>query len=403
MSGFTTPSATTQSTGTFAHDLVTLRRELHGIPEVGLHLPQTQSAIIRQLEPLGLDSLTTGSALSSVVGVIRGHKPGPTVLLRSDMDALPVAELTGLPWASTNGAMHACGHDLHMAGLVGAAQILTQRRHDFAGSVILAFQPGEEGHGGAPLMLGEGLLDAAGPAPIASYALHVWPTLDSGVFATRPGAIMAGMNHLRVTVHGTGGHASSPHRVRDTVPVVAEIVLALQTYVTRRFDVSDPIVLTVTQLAADSAAINVIPDRSSLAASIRTLSLESVAQLAAELPTFVQRIAEAHGCTADVHFGEDYPVTVNDARATDHATQLLAQRFGEERLQPLDSPLMASEDFAFVLQRSPGAFILLGARPPGDSEPEQPHSSRVLFDDSGLADHANALVELALGSLAAAS
>ena len=398
------PGIVTDIGDRFDEYLVALRRELHRTPEVGLHLPKTQKIVLRELTDIGFDHLSTGTSLSSVVGVIRGRQPGPVVLLRADMDGLPLREQSGLPFASTNGAMHACGHDLHMAGLIGAARLLAARRPSLRGSVVFAFQPGEEGHGGAPLMLDEGLLEAAGSPPVASYAVHVWPTIARGVFATRSGPIMAGMNHLRVEIRGTGGHASSPHRVRDTVPVAAEIVLALQTYVTRRFDVGDPIVLTVTQLAADAAAINVIPDRTTLGASVRTLSEHSVARLAAELPDFVERIAAAHGCVAEVVFSADYPVTVNSEPQTQDAMRILAATFGEYRVSSLASPLMASEDFAFILQRAPGAFILLGARPDDVDEesPEEPHSPRVRFDDSGLCDHAEALMRLALDGLASA-
>ena len=381
-------------------DLVALRRSLHRIPEVGLVLPQTQAALRDALAPIGLDETRTGEALSSIVGVIRGARPGRTVLLRADMDALPMTERSGLPFAADNGAVHACGHDLHMAGLVGAARLLAERRADFDGTVVLAFQPGEEGHGGAQLMLDEGLLEAAGAVPDASYAIHVWPTIELGVFMTRPGPIMAGMSGLHVTVLGTGGHASSPHRVRDTVPVIAEIVLALQSFVTRRIDVGDPIVLTVSQLAADAVAINVIPDRSTLGASIRTLSRRSVEQVAAELPGFIEGIAAAHGCRAEVSFAEQYPVTVNAAAETAAALSTLRGRFGADRVGELELPLMASEDFAFILERSPGAFILLGARDDTvDAEPEQPHSPRVQFDDSRLHEQALALADLALASL----
>lgn len=389
----------------FGAGLRSLRRDLHRVPEVGLHLPATQALVLAELEGLGLDEVRVGVALSSVVGVLRGARPGPIVLLRADMDALPMVEETGLDFASRNGATHACGHDLHMAGLVGAARLLAAHRDELAGTVVFAFQPGEEGHGGAPLMLEEGLLEIAGGVPDASFAIHVWPTLPRGVFATRPGAVMAGMNHLHATIHGTGGHASSPHHVRDTVPVIAEIVLALQSFVTRRIDVGDPVVLTVTQLAADASAINVIPDRSTLGASIRTLSRRSIEQLAAELPRFIEGIAAAHGCRAEVAFAETYPVTVNSPRQTEVAVAALERRFGADRVTRLDAPLMASEDFAFILEQSPGAFVLLGARPddlPPD-EAEQPHSPRVRFDDAGLHDHALGLASLALEALSDAA
>lgn len=382
-------------------DLVTLRRELHGVPEVGLHLPRTQRILLRELESLGLDSITVGRGLSSVTGVLRGASPGPVVLLRADMDALPLRELTGLPYAATGDAMHACGHDLHMAGLIGAARRLAAGRDHLRGSVVFAFQPGEEGHAGGLTMVEEGVLDAAGEEPAAAFAIHAWPTIDRGLFLWRPGPIMAGLNDLRITVTGVGGHASAPFEARDPVPVIAEIVLALQSFVTRRTDVRDPVVLTVTQLLAESEAINVIPDRALLAASVRTLSAESVDRLARELPALSARIAEAHGCTAEAQFVENYPVTVNTEAEARGAAALLAGLFGSERVRKLSSPLMASEDFAFFLNRVPGAFLLMGARPPElpDDEVEPPHSPRARFDDAILDDYATAMVELAHSTL----
>ncbi|WP_111720820.1 M20 family metallopeptidase [Homoserinimonas sp. OAct 916] len=379
-------------------ELVALRRLLHGAPEVGLVLPETQAAVLDALDGLELE-ITLGSGTTSVTAVLRGARPGPTVLLRGDMDALPVVELTGLEYASTNQNMHACGHDLHVAGLVGAARLLAARRQSLAGNVVFMFQPGEEGDGGAKVMLDEGLLDASGEKPAAAYAIHVVPG-PRGVFTTRPGTIMAGANELQVIVHGAGGHGSKPQMSRDPVPVVAELVTALQTYVTRRFDVFDPIVLTVTQLAA-GAASNVIPDRASLGATVRTLSAATHAQLREELPDFVESIAAAHGCTATTTFITQYPVTVNHAVETEAAISHLRGVFGENRVQRAEQPVMGSEDFSFVLQEVPGTFIFLMASPPevDPATAEYNHSPRVLFDDEVLADQAAALAELAWSHL----
>ncbi|MFC6335252.1 M20 family metallopeptidase, partial [Paenibacillus septentrionalis] len=201
--------------------------------------------------------------------------------------ALPLHEQSGVAFASTNGAMHACGHDLHMAGTIGAVRRLVRRREDLAGTVVFAFQPGEEGYGGGKIMIDEGVLDAGGVRASECYSIHVWPTVPAGRFLTRTGAIMAGLNELRVSIAGVGGHASAPHLLRDTVPVMSEIVMALQSFVSRRVDVHDPVVLSVTRMNAESVAINVIPERSTFAASVRTLSPHSVALLADELPKLV--------------------------------------------------------------------------------------------------------------------
>ncbi|WP_223691551.1 M20 metallopeptidase family protein [Leifsonia poae] len=379
-------------------DLVRVRRALHAEPEVGLDLPRTQAAILKELDGLGLE-IILGRASSSVVAVLHGAHPGPAVLLRADMDALPLTEATRLPYASTNGAMHACGHDLHVAGLLGAARLLAARRETIAGSVVFMFQPGEESGGGALSMLAEGVLEAAGVPVSAAYGIHVMPGAP-GVFSTRPGALMAGANVLRIEVIGRGGHGSKPHDALDPVPVLAEIVLALQAFVTRRFDVFDPVVLTVTKLAA-SEVLNVIPESARLAATVRTLSDRSVEVLQSELPVLAGRIAAAHGCAARVDFEAVYPVTVNDAASADRSLAVLRRQFGVERVEPAASPMMASEDFSFVLREVPGAFVFLGATPaqiaPADAEMN--HSPRAVFDDGILADHAAALAALALDHL----
>jgi hippurate hydrolase len=379
--------------------LVELRRVLHREPEVGLLLPRTQQVVMDALAGLPLE-VTTGREVTSVVAVLRGAAPGPTVLLRGDMDALPVVEETGLEYAAENGNMHACGHDLHIAGLVGAAQLLSAHRDELHGNVVFMFQPGEEGLGGAGYMLREGLLDATGDKPIAAYALHVWAQAAKGTFQLRPGTMMASSNQLHITVHGKGGHGSMPATTVDPVPVVAELVLALQAYTTRRVDVFDPVVITVTQLEA-GVAINVIPNRARLGATVRTLSEARLEQLMRDLPALAERIASAHGCTVDARLNPQYPVTVNDAGRTAETSDVLAGLFGQDRVQQLPNPLMGAEDFSMVLQQVPGTFAMVGARPDDVPAAEAPsnHSSVVRFDDTVLADNAAALATLATNHL----
>ena len=376
-------------------DLVALRRRLHADPEIGFELSRTQAAVLQALEGLPLE-ISTGESLGSVTAVLRGAEPGPAVLLRADMDALPVVEQTGLDYASRNGAMHACGHDLHVAGLVGASRLLAARRDEIAGSVVFMFQPGEEAGGGAPRMIREGVLDAAGARVSAAYGIHVMPGRP-GVFSTKPGALMAGANLLRVRVNGRGGHGSRPHEAVDPVPVLAEIVLALQTYVTRRIPISDPVVVSVTKLRAGEA-VNVIPDDAELSATVRTLSRAAVTRLRVELPALAREIAAAHGCRADAEFEVAYPVTVNDAARADDALAVLRAEFGADRVETCASPMMASEDFSFVLDEVPGAFVFLGATPVGIDpvDAEMNHSPRAVFDDGVLGDQAAALAALAL-------
>ncbi len=385
-------------------DLVALRRRIHQHPEVGLHLPQTQAAVLEALDGLPLE-ITTGTGLSSVVAVLRGDLqspdlPGPTVLLRGDMDGLPVVEDSGEAFASTTGTMHACGHDLHVAGLVGAAWLLSARKAELAGNVVFMFQPGEEGPGGALPMIEEGVLDAAGTPVDAAFGIHVTGLYDKGLFVSKPGPAWAGVNLLNVTVHGKGGHGSSPWTAVDPVTVAAEIVMALQSYTTRRINVFDPVVITVGQLHAGTAS-NVIPATAELTASVRTLSSASLTQLTLELPRLVEGIAAAHGCTADVDVQPEYPVTVNDADMWDHAKTVLAGMYGPDRVLERSEPIMGAEDFSYVLERVPGCFIQLGARPddvPADGAPSN-HSATVRFDDAVLGEQAAALAELAVTTL----
>lgn len=390
----TTPDFTADA-ATIVPDLVALRRALHADPELGLDLPRTQQRVLDSLEGLPLE-ITTGTATTSIVAVLRGALPGPAVLLRGDMDALPIDEATGLDYAATNGTMHACGHDLHTAGLVGAAKLLSARRDELHGSVVFMFQPGEEGHGGAKIMLDEGLLDAAGERPIAAYAIHVAPG-PRGMFATRTGAVAAGSNQLFITVNGRGGHGSQPHQTLDPVPAAAEIVLALQSFVTRSFDAFDPVVLSVTRLSTGDGAVNVIPEKVEIAATVRNMSPTSLAILQSGLPRVVDGVASAHGLTADTRFETMYPVTVNDVAETEATLAELRRTFGEQRVMVLPSPMMGSEDFAFVLAEVPGTFIALLTSPEGTdlSTVEWNHSPRVVFDDSVLGDQAAALASVA--------
>jgi hippurate hydrolase len=387
-------------------ELVSLRRALHRTPEIGLDLPRTQEAVLAALDGLPLE-ISTGTALSSVTAVLRGGSAGsdgpdgsagPVVLLRGDMDALPVAEKSGEEFSSTHaGAMHACGHDLHTAGLVGAARLLSARRAELAGDVVFMFQPGEEIGDGAARMIAEGVLDASGAHVSAAYGIHVVPG-EYGVFSTKPGPLMAGAAELEVTVRGRGGHASAPHLTRDPVPVIAELVTALQAFVTRRFDVFDPVVLTVTQLQAGGEARNIVGDTASLGATIRMRSSAALEQLRSELPDLVRGIAAAHDCTADVGFEVLCPPTVNDPDLAADALEALGGLFGEERVRTSPAPVMGSEDFSYVLREVPGVFVFLRATPAGvDLEAAAPnHSPHVVFDDGILADQALALASLAL-------
>ncbi|HBW19781.1 MAG TPA: amidohydrolase [Actinobacteria bacterium] len=384
-------------------DIAELRHAIHRDPEIGLDLPRTQRKVLDALDGLPLE-ISRGRSLSSVTAVLRGGKPGRTVLLRGDMDALPVAERTGLPYASAvEGVMHACGHDLHTAMLAGAARLLSARQPELPGNVIFMFQPGEEGLGGARQMIDEGVLDAAGERPVAAFGLHVASgLLPLGVSMSRPGTMMAAADTLEVTVRGHGGHASQPHRAADPIPAACEIVIALQTMVTRRFDVFDPVVITVGSFHAGTTD-NVIPDEARFEATVRSFSAEARAAVAAAAPTLVRQIAAAHGLTAEVQYVGNYPVTVNNAAEVAFAEQAIAGVLGEGRFVAAPNPITGSEDFSYVLEQVPGAFIMLGACPPDADPATAPfnHSADAVFDDRALADGTALYAELALRRLVA--
>ena len=396
------PSALLAEATAMAPELTELRRELHRIPEIGLDLPLTQARILEALEGLGLE-VTTGDGLSSVVAVLRGGRPGPVVLLRGDMDALPVTEESAEPVRSEHeGVMHACGHDLHMAGLVGAARLLAAHREEIAGSVVFMFQPGEEGLHGARLMLDEGLLDAAGERVAAAYGLHVFAAqVPSGVVTARAGTVFAAVDTLHVTVHGRGGHGSAPHAALDPVPVAAEIVLALQAAVTRQFSIFDPVVVTVGKIWAGTKD-NIIPATAHLDATVRTFSPATHGEIEGRLRRVVEHVAAAHGLTAEVEWEAGYPTTQNDAGETDRAERVTRALLGDDGWAPMADPVAGAEDFSYVLEQVPGAYLILGATSPG-ADPltaAYNHSALATFDEAVLPRGAALLAGLALDRLA---
>lgn len=384
-------------------ELQELRRSLHKHPEIGLELPRTQKAVLDALDGLPLE-ITLGQDLTSVTAVLRGGKRGErpvSVLLRGDMDALAVKERTGSPFASTNDYMHACGHDLHTAGLVGAARLLCQYRDEIHGDVVFMFQPGEEGPGGAELMIEEGVLDVAGRRPIAAYGVHVGPQ-DRGTFHYINGPTMASSSNLAITVFGKGGHGSRPHDAVDPVTCLAEIITALQTAITRRFDALEPIVLTVTNLRAGDGAFNAIPDKAALGATVRVLrdeQIHAVRQVISEIST---NIAAAHRCLVEVDFEILYPTTKTNARENQFAATVWGAQFGQDNIKNFEAPMMASEDFGAVLAQVPGSFFWLGTANPETpyAQREWNHSPLARFDDSILGLQSAALATLAFERLA---
>jgi len=392
----------TDDAAKIAADIAELRHAIHREPEIGLDLPKTQHKILGALDGLPLE-VSTGQGLSSVTAVLRGGKPGPAVLLRGDMDALPITEATGVDYASRHdGVMHACGHDLHVAMLAGAARLLSARKADIPGTVVFMFQPGEEGYAGARQMIDEGVLDTAGERVAAAYALHVTSTkLRRGVFSTRPGPMLAAADLITVTVRGKGGHASQPHRSLDPIPAACEMVTALQTMVTRKFDVFDPVVVTVGSFHAGTTD-NVIPDEARFLGTARSYSHDARDRLRELVPQLVRKIGESHGLEVEAEYSTEYPVTVNDATEAAFAAATAGELFGDARNELAANPITGAEDFSFVLEQVPGAFLMLGACPP-DRDPETApsnHSAYAMFDDAVLPDGTAMLCELALRRLA---
>ena len=377
-------------------DLVQLRRTLHREPELGLELPRTQETVLAALDGLPLE-ISLGTDLTSVTAVLRGTSRDRAVLLRGDMDALPVQEHSGVDFTASGDTMHACGHDLHTTMLVGAAKLLAAQRDRLAGDVVFMFQPGEEGHDGARHMVDEGVLDAAGRRVDAGFALHVTSAmLPAGIFAARPGPLLAAADTLRVTVRGAGGHGSSPHRARDPIPAACEMVVALQTFVTRRFDVFDPVVITVGSFHSGTAD-NVIPDTASFQATIRSFSREARTQVLAESVRVCEGIAVAHGLEVDAVAHEQYPVTVNDAGKVRFFEEVVRDVHGEGRYVELPNPVTGAEDFCRVLDQVPGMMAFLGATMPDRDPTNAPfnHSPEAAFDDTVLADGVAAYAEFA--------
>jgi hippurate hydrolase len=376
---------------------VALRRRIHAKPELGLDLPLTTEAVLDGLHGLDLD-IARGPSTSGLVVSLSGTKPGTqtgrTILLRGDMDALPMPEETGLDYASEfAGRMHACGHDAHTAMLVQAVHLLHRHRDELAGTVKFMFQPGEEGYGGARLMIEDGLLDAD-PKPDAAFALHIWPGIKAGAVLGKPGPMMASADTWAITLKGRGGHASMPQDAVDPIPVAFEIGLALPTLVTRRIDVFDPVVLTCTKVTAGTTN-NVIPETAEMLGTLRATSEQARERAHDGIRRVAANIAAAHLCEANVTIKRGYPVTVNDPGFVDFARSVAADLLGADNYIGRPAPIMGAEDFSYVLQRMPGCLMFLGVMPDGHNGHDHVapcHSNRMILNEDcmavGIAMHA---------------
>jgi amidohydrolase len=376
----------------FGEDIVALRREIHREPELGFETKKTAEKVLAALDGLPLE-IETGIAENGVVATLRGKDDGPTVALRADMDALPIHEETGLPFASEiDGKMHACGHDGHTSMLVGAAHALTQDhlRERLNGTVKFVFQPAEEGGGGGRVMVEEGVADDVR----SIFALHLWPGLPFGTAATKAGPIMAAADAFEMTVRGSGGHGAMPHLAVDAVAIAAQVVTALQTVVSREVNPVEPAVLTVGEIEA-GYAFNIIPETARLGGTVRTLDSGLRKRMPERMEELARGVARGMRGDAELDYRFSYPVTQNDAGAAKLALGVIEGLFGEENTMKLTHPSMGAEDFAFFLEEVPGAFIWLGV---GDVSGL--HTPKFAFDEDILPQGAALLAALALESLA---
>ncbi len=383
-----------------AEMLTEIRRDLHQIPEFGLNLPNTQARILKSVA--GLGEVILGEKLNSIVLRIKGGHPGPTVLLRADMDALAVQENSGETFSSTNGFMHACGHDLHMAGGIGAAHLLHAHREEMYGDVVIWFQPGEEGQGGADVMIAEGMLEAFGTRPVVAYGLHVFTSLPLGVVACKPGPMMASAGDLFVTFKGSGGHGSMPWLSKDPITPLLEAAGALQSMITKRFDAFDPVILNIGWIrAGDEATTNVIADQASFGATVRTFSKESREKLERYTADLLAGIASGFGLQVEHEFSPYSKVLMNDPDAVTRVSQVTRQMLGDQWYQNMPHPIAGGEDFASIVDEVPGAFLFLGACPPDIDAKTAPtnHAANARFDDSVLPQAAALLAALAFEHL----
>ncbi|MGV1953207.1 M20 aminoacylase family protein [Agrobacterium vitis] len=370
------------------------RRHLHQTPELLFDVHQTAAFVAQKLKEFGCDVVETGIGRTGVVGIIKGNRgEGTTIGMRADMDALPITEITGAPWASTvPGKMHACGHDGHTAMLLGAAKHLAETRN-FAGSVAVIFQPAEEGGGGGLAMVQDGMMEKFGISQV--FGMHNAPGVPLGDFAIRKGSLMAASDTFEITIKGKGSHAAQPHMSVDPVLVSAHVIIALQSIVSRGVDPLESLVISVTTTHGGDA-YNVIPMDVTLTGTVRTL-LPQIRDFAEKrVQEVASATAMAHGAIAEVHYHRGYPVTFNHAQETEFAASVAAKISGENRVKTDMAPKMGAEDFSYMLESRPGAFIFLGV---GDTA--NLHHPAYDFNDEAIPYGISYWVELAETGLAA--
>ncbi len=373
------------------------RRDIHMNPELQFDVHRTAGLVADKLRAFGCDEVVEGIGQTGVVGIIKGrtNASGKTIALRADMDALPIEEATGAPWASrAPGKMHACGHDGHTAMLLGAARHLAETRN-FDGAVAVIFQPAEEGGGGGREMVNDGMMDRFGVSEV--YGMHNMPGHEIGSFHTRPGSIMAAADHFEIMVEGVGGHAAIPHMCIDTTLVGAHIMTALQSLVSRNVDPVESAVVSVTTFHTESEAHNVIPQRAELKGTVRTLSPQVQDMIEARLPDLIGHVAKAFGARAEIAYHRNYPVTINDDARTAFAAEVAREIAGDARVDAATPPLLGAEDFSFMLNARPGAFIFLG-----NGDTAQVHHPQYDFNDEAIPYGCSYWIRLAERALPAA-
>ena len=340
-------------------EIAAWRQDLHAHPEIRFEEHRTAASVAEKLRAFGCEEVATGIGRTGVVGVIRGRKSGSNKVigLRADMDALPIEEITGLPYKSTvPGKMHACGHDGHTAMLLGAAKYLAETRN-FDGTAIVIFQPAEEGGGGGREMVKEGLMERYGIGEV--YGMHNWPNMPVGAFAIRPGPMMAAADRISIKLEGRGSHAAKPHEGIDTLLVGAQLVNQIQSIVSRNVDPLESAVISITQFHAGTAD-NIVPQTAELRGTARTLSPKVRDLVEERLRIMVEATAKAHGAKATLNYLRDYPVTVNHPRQTEFAASVAKDVAGSDKVDTATPPTMGAEDFSFMLEARPGAYIFVG-------------------------------------------
>jgi amidohydrolase len=380
----------------YQDEVAAWRHDLHRHPEILYDVHRTAATVAERLESFGVDEVVTGLGRTGVVGVIRGRRGEATrtIGLRADMDALPLTEITGKPYASTTpGKMHACGHDGHTAMLLGAAKYLAETRN-FDGTAVVIFQPAEEGGGGGKAMIEDGLMERFGIDEV--YGMHNMPGLDIGKFAIRPGPIMAATDEFNFVINGKGAHAAKPHSSIDPIVVGAHLVQAMQTIVSRTVDPLESVVVSVTKFHAGEAH-NIIPQEAFLGGTVRTLTAPMRDLAERRIREIAAGIAAVYGARIEVDYDRNYPVTVNHVANADFAADVAAEVVGADRVDRDVAPMMGGEDFSYMLEKRPGAFIFIGN---GDSAGL--HNPAYDFNDEALPIGASYWVRLVETSLAPA-